>query len=85
MNKPQSDANAYQVVNRLLTLRDVLRAKPLTWAQIVSHLPDDYKDDESGKRKLRRDLQYLKRWGYSVEPDAAAKTYALTLPGIEHD
>ncbi|CAG0940484.1 hypothetical protein ANRL1_00168 [Anaerolineae bacterium] len=85
MNKPRSDASAYQVVDRLLALRDLLRAKSQTWAQIVSRLPDYYTDDESGKRKLRRDLQYLVRWGYYVERDGTTKTYALTLPGIEHD
>jgi len=85
LKKPRNDASAYQVVDRLLALRDVLRGEPQTWTRIVSHLPDHYADDESGKRKLRRDLQYLKRWGYQVERDAVAKTCALALPGIEHD
>lgn len=85
MSKPGSDASAYQVVDRLLALRDVLRANPQTCAQIVLDLPEHYTDNESGKRKLRRDLQYLKRWGYHVVRNTAAKTYALTLPGIEHD
>jgi predicted DNA-binding transcriptional regulator YafY len=85
MKKPSSDASAYQVVDRLLALRGLLRARPHTWTQIVSRLPDDYKDDDSGKRKLRRDLQYLARWGYDVERDSATKTYALTITEIEHD
>lgn len=85
MIKSLESASAYQVVDRLLALRNILRAGPRTWAQIVPRLSEHYTNDESGKRKLRRDLQYLKRWGYDVERNAMAKTYALTLAGIEHD
>lgn len=85
MNNLRDDASAYHVVDRLLAVRDLLRAEPYTWAQIRKLMRDDYADDESGKRKLRRDLQYLKRWGYHKIYDAIGKTYALGLACIEYD
>ena len=78
-------AGAYQVADRLLALRDVLRAQPHTWEQICAQLPEEYSDDENGRRKLRRDLQCLARWGYRKEYDPVAKTYALAVARIEGD
>lgn len=78
-------AGAYRVVDRLLALRDLLRAEPLMWEQIRACLPDDYSDDKNGKRKLRRDLQYLARWGYRKVYDPTAKTYTLAVLQIEQD
>ena len=80
-----SSASAYQVVDRLLELRELLRAEPHTWQQIRTRLPERYTDDANGERKLRRDLQYLTRWGYRKVYDPAAKTYALAAPQIESD
>ncbi len=80
--------SAYQVVDRLLALRDRLRAAPLTREQIFARLHNFYSEgasDASRDRKLRRDLQYLERWGYRVIRDRATKTYALTVSQIEHD
>ena len=85
MMESNRGASAYQVVDRLLELRDLLRAEPHAWEQIRSHLPDRYPADANGKRKLRRDLQYLARWGYRKVYDPAAKTYALAAPQIEYD
>jgi proteasome accessory factor B len=69
----------------LLALRDLLHQEPRTLAQISDCLPEHYTDDESGARKLRRDLQYLERWGYQVVRNKTAKTYALNSDRIECD
>ncbi|MBI5648972.1 MAG: WYL domain-containing protein [Chloroflexi bacterium] len=80
-----STASAYRIVDRLQALRDLLRSEPHTWEQIVTRLAGCYENDENGKRKLRRDLQYLERWGYTRNYDPSHKTYALTLEQIEAD
>jgi len=77
--------STYKVVDRLLALRDLLHQEPCTLAQISDCLPEHYTDDESGARKLRRDLQYLERWSYQVVRDKTAKTYVLTSARIEYD
>lgn len=82
MNQPKS-VGAYNVVDRLLALRDLLREQPQTWENVCKSLPDDYQNNESGKRKFRRDLTYLKRWGYRVERDSATQAYTLAMPQIE--
>lgn len=85
MPNSKSGSSGYQVVDRLLALRDVLRTGHLTRAQIAEHLPEFYTDDESGARKLRRDLQYFKQWGYDVRRDKVQKTYRLSIKTIECD
>ena len=72
-------------MERLLALRDLLHAEPRTFEQICACLPDEYSEDENGKRKLRRDLQHLERWGYQKDYSRLAKTYALVHPRIEGD
>jgi predicted DNA-binding transcriptional regulator YafY len=85
MREPEAAQSAYKVVDRLLALRDLLREKSCTLKHISDCMPEHYANDESGARKLRRDLQYLKRWGYQVVRDKIAKTYALTSDRIEYD
>ncbi len=84
---PQSriEHGTYQVIDRLLALRDLLRTEPHTREQISVRLPTYYSDDESSARKLRRDLLYLERWGYQVIRNRSAKTYALSMSAIESD
>ncbi len=79
----EREPGAYQVVDRLLALRELLRQSPQTREQIVERLPAYYSDDDSGARKLRRDLQYLERWGYQVVRDRAARTYGVSMKAIE--
>ncbi|MDE3091438.1 MAG: WYL domain-containing protein, partial [Chloroflexota bacterium] len=66
-------------------LRDLLCEEPHTWERIRARARNRYTDDENGKRKLRRDLQYLARWGYRKVYDPTTRTYALVVPQIEHD
>lgn len=82
---PSAKESAYQVINRLAALRDLLRESPQTRAQIAERLPEYYTDDASGARKLRRDLHCLESWGYHVTRNRAAKTYALSRRSIEAD
>ena len=83
MNESRESLSTYQVMDRLLALRDLLRAEPRTWEEICACL--EYRDDENGRRKLRRDLQHLERWGYKKDYNRVAKTYALARAGIEYD
>ena len=85
MQRTDNGRSTYQVVERLLALRDLLRQASFTREQIVGNLPEYYIDDESGARKIRRDLQYLTKWGYRVERDKAQKTYFLSVKAIESD
>lgn len=80
-----SEASAYQVIDRLVALRNLLRQAPQMRAQIAEQLPEHYTDDKSGARKLRRDLQCLESLGYQVKRDRAAKTYAVSRCAIEAD
>ncbi len=85
MPKTHGEQGIYQVVDRLLALRDLLRTEPQTREQIAKQLPEDYSSDEGGWRKLRRDLHYLELWGYQVVRNKAAKSYFLSRPAIESD
>lgn len=85
MREPTDTPSAYKVVDRLLSLRNLIRKKPYTLGQISDRLPEHYTDDASGARKLRRDLQYLELWGYQVARNKTAKTYALRANKIEYD
>lgn len=45
----------------------LLRAEAVDMAEIAQKLPNDYQHDESGKRKMRRDMQSLERLGYQIQ------------------
>ncbi len=88
MRKATDATSIYQVVDRLLALRDLLRAEPHTREQIFTRLPEHYSDaasEASRDRKLRRDLRYLERWGYRKVYNAAEKAYALAVSRLEAD
>lgn len=62
-----SSSDIYEVVERLLSLRDLLYEGPQDKAAIFQHLSHFYPDDPNGHRKMRRDLQNLIALGYRVE------------------
>jgi predicted DNA-binding transcriptional regulator YafY len=57
----------YDVVERLMCLRNLLCDGPQDTRAILHHLSHFYADDSTGRRKLRRDLQNLTALGYEVE------------------
>lgn len=61
-----TSADIYAVTARLIRLRDLLCGGPQDLPSILTHLPDDYTDDEEGRKKLRRDRQNLEALGYTI-------------------
>lgn len=85
MSEPREGMSVYKTMDRLLTLRDLLRSEPHTWEQLQTRRPDYYPDDETGRRKLRMDLQSLRQMGCEVKSDRAAKTYAVAMRQFDFD
>lgn len=85
MSNSHERGTGYSTVTRLLALRNLLRTEPHTWEQIQTRLPNDYTDDENGKRKLRMDLQALCQMGCEVKRDRVARTYAVAIRKFEYD
>jgi predicted DNA-binding transcriptional regulator YafY len=54
-------------LKRLIVLIVLLRAEPLTGPQLVERLHLHYRQDESGRRQLRRDIQDLREAGFQIE------------------
>lgn len=72
------DTNAgYGLVFRLKALRDLLRGKEHTRAEIFRALPQYYQPDASGARRLTRDIRALRAWGYKITIHRASHTYTL--------
>lgn len=63
----EADARGYATIRRLVRLRDVIHAAPQSFRQICTRLPDDYTPDPSGQRKLRRDIDALRAFGYTIQ------------------
>src|SRR5438045_1035852 len=70
--------DVYAVVERLIRLRDMLRNEPHTVTEIFRYLPNDYTDDEKGKRQLRRDLRNLEALGYTVKRQNKPLRWSIT-------
>lgn len=64
---PLIPTDIYEVVERLMQLRDLLYEGLQDKATILQRLSRFYTDDPNGQRKLRRDLQNLTFLGYRVE------------------
>lgn len=58
----------YEVIERLIRLRDLLAEAPHDSASIFHQLADFYPNNPNGQRKLRRDLHNLQALGYQIEP-----------------
>ncbi len=63
----KADTGVYATIQRLVRLRAVIHATPQSFSQICTRLPDDYTPDPSGQRKLLRDVQALRAFGYTIQ------------------
>jgi predicted DNA-binding transcriptional regulator YafY len=77
-----SSREGYTVIDRLMRLRDLLRAAPQDMDSIQIHMAADYPAGDSGKRQIRRDLHRLKVMGYQIE--RLIEPLRWTLTGGEH-
>ncbi len=66
-NGKKDTQDIYAVIDRLMRLCALLRAEIVNMGEIAQKLPDDYQYDESGKRKMRRDMQSLEHLGYQIQ------------------
>ncbi len=57
----------YATIQRLVRLREVLHSAPRSFHEICKALPDDYPTDPSGQRKLLRDIEALRAFGYTIQ------------------
>jgi predicted DNA-binding transcriptional regulator YafY len=62
-----SSRDGYTVIDRLMRLRDLLRAAPQSMDNILIRMEADYPPGDSGKRQIRRDLRKLEAMGYQIE------------------
>lgn len=69
--------SGYGLIQRLKALRDLLRKGEFSRSEILRLLPQYYKPDSAGTRRLARDIRALREWGYTVSVDHAKHTYTL--------
>lgn len=70
-------SEGYGVIQRLMELRNLLLGDPQSLQDIVSHFPGTYLE-ESGKRRLRRDLQNLGVLGYTLQRSGRPVRWQIT-------
>jgi predicted DNA-binding transcriptional regulator YafY len=71
-------SDGYNVIDRLMRLRDLLRDAPRDMETILTRMERDYPATESGKRRLRRDLRNLEMMGFHVERLSQPLRWVLT-------
>lgn len=65
----------YNLVTRLVALRDVLRtSEPVAFGDVARALPTHYEESAAGRRQFRRDLDALEGLGWPVERQRARET-----------
>lgn len=69
--------SSYGLIQRLKALHDLLREGEFSRPEILRLLPQYYKPDSSGTRRLVRDIKALREWGYTITIDHAKHTYKL--------
>jgi predicted DNA-binding transcriptional regulator YafY len=71
-------SDGYNVIDRLMRLRDFLRDAPRDMESIFTRMETDYPATDSGKRRLRRDVRNLEMMGFRIERLTQPLRLALT-------